>query len=69
MVHDLASVTILAPTCREADGWATACMVLGPEAAMELIERREDLEGYLLVREGEDYVGKASSGFPELLYP
>lgn len=67
--HDLASVTILAPTCREADAWATACMVLGAEQAMAVIEGQEDLECFLLVREGEDYVGKTSSGFPELQYP
>ncbi len=29
--HNLASVTVLAPTCAEADGWATALNVLGPE--------------------------------------
>ena len=67
--HDLASVTILAPTCRQADAWATACMVLGAESALAVIEGQEDVECFLLVRTGEDYVGKRSSGFPELQYP
>jgi thiamine biosynthesis lipoprotein len=67
--HDLASVTVLAPTCREADAWATACMVLGADAALAIIESYEDLECYLLVHDGEDFVGRTSSGFPELTYP
>lgn len=67
--HDLASVTILAPTCREADAWATACMVLGAEAALPLIESLDGIECYLLVQEGEGFVGRTSSSFPKLLYP
>lgn len=36
---DILSVTILAPTCTEADGFATACMVMGSEKAKSMIER------------------------------
>lgn len=67
--HALASATILAPTCREADAWATACMVLGAEAALPLIEGLDGIECYLLVKEGDGFVGRLSSGFPELHYP
>lgn len=48
--HDLASATVIAPTCAEADGLATATMVLGPIEGLELLEALEGVEGYLLVR-------------------
>lgn len=64
--HDLASVSILAPTCLEADALATACMVLGPEEALALIERLDGIEIFLLVREGESFCEQKSSGFPEI---
>lgn len=34
--NDVASVTVLAPTCMVADAWATALMVMGPEAGLEM---------------------------------
>ena len=50
--HDLLSATVVAPTAAEADALATACMVLGPEAAKELILSRPELEGYLITATG-----------------
>lgn len=50
--HDLLSATIVAPTAAEADALATACMVMGEEAAREFILGREDIEGYLISSEG-----------------
>jgi len=64
--HGLASVSILAPTCLEADALATACMVLGPEKALALIERLDGVEIFLLVRDGESFLEQKSSGFPEI---
>ncbi len=49
----LLSASVLAPNCATADAYATACMVVGPERALELVEANPDLEGYFLVR-GED---------------
>ena len=49
----LTSVTILAPTCAEADAWATAIFVLGLEAGLALLEQQPELEG-LLLYETED---------------
>lgn len=46
----LLSASILAPNCATADAYATACMVVGPERALELVNAREELEGYFLVR-------------------
>ena len=48
-----ASVTIVARTCAETDAWATALMVLGPQAGSELA-RRLHLDALFLLREGKD---------------
>ncbi len=46
-----ASVTVLAPTCAEADAWATALMVTGPEAGTALATR-QGLSVLFLMRDG-----------------
>lgn len=58
--HNLASVTVIAATCAEADGWATALNVLGPEQALQTAER-EGLAVYLLVRDGDGFTGIMST--------
>ena len=45
----LLSASVLAPDCATADAYATACLVLGPEAALELINGLPELEGYFIV--------------------
>jgi len=56
-----ASVTVVAQTCAQADGWATALMVLGAEAGADLARQRgldvvfllrDDKAGYLSVGVG-----------------
>lgn len=49
----LLSASVIAPDCATADAYATACMVVGPERALAIVENNPDLEGYFLVR-GED---------------
>ena len=44
-----ASVTVLAPSCAEADAWATALMVAGPEAGAALAAR-QGLDALFLIR-------------------
>jgi thiamine biosynthesis lipoprotein len=39
VAHELASVTVLHPSCALADGYATALMVLGPERGRAVAER------------------------------
>lgn len=51
--NDLLSATIIAPTCALADGYATACMVLGVEGAKELIEKIDDIEAVLFYTDNE----------------
>jgi len=47
--HHLVSATVVAPTCAEADAWATAMMVLGPEQGLDLANAN-NLAVYLLVK-------------------
>lgn len=46
--HNLLSATIIAPSGAEADAIATACMVMGPQAAKDYILAHSDIEGYLI---------------------
>lgn len=39
LIKSPASVTVIAPTCAEADAWATAFMVLGPDKGGDLAQR------------------------------
>lgn len=58
--HHLVSVTVLAPTCMDADAYATALTVMGPDAALAFAEQKQ-LPVLLVVREGEQFVERASS--------
>ncbi len=57
--HNLLSATIVAPTAAEADAIATACMVMGTQAAKQFINAQSHIEGYLI---SDDEVW-ASEGF------
>ena len=48
--HALASVSVAAPHCGDADAWATALMVLGPEHGYALAQQR-GLAAHFIVRE------------------
>jgi len=48
----VASVTVFAPTCMQADAWATVLMVLGEEAGPSFARAR-GIHAIFLVREGE----------------
>jgi len=50
----VASVTVIAPHCIQADALATALMVMGSEKGLDLIESLPDVEVMLILREGED---------------
>ena len=52
VTHGLASVTIVAGTCAEADAWATALSVVGPSDASALA-KREGLNSLLITRSEE----------------
>ncbi len=62
----LLSASILASDCATADAYATACMVVGPERALKLVEANPELEGYFLVRGANgDLETVKSSGLTE----
>ena len=51
---NLLSVTIIAPTCAEADAMATACMVMGLEKASKMIGQESSLDAcFVYTEEGE----------------
>ena len=48
--HDLASVSVIHPSCAWADGYATALLVLGPEKALALAQEKK-LAVMLIIRD------------------
>jgi thiamine biosynthesis lipoprotein len=65
---NLLSASILAKDCATADGFATACMVLGLDAAFTLINMQPDLEGYFIYSDNEGLLhARATKGFTSLL--
>jgi FAD:protein FMN transferase len=64
--HALASVSVVADNCMEADALATALMVLGPDDAYNFAAERE-LPALLIVREGNRFVERATPQFAQLL--
>ena len=60
--HALASVTLLADTCAEADAWATALMVLGDKQGLELANRL-GLAVYMLSRDNGEFTVSYSKTF------
>lgn len=55
VVSNLLSATIVAPTAALADGYATACMVLGLDKAKRLLDSVPELEGYLVYSQGQEF--------------
>lgn len=49
---DILSASVIAPSCMEADAMATACMVMGSEAAMEMLDH-EGLAGAFILYTGD----------------
>jgi thiamine biosynthesis lipoprotein len=52
IANDVASVTVLAPTCMAADAWSTALTVMGVDAGLPIAEQR-GLAARYLVRDGD----------------
>jgi len=46
--HNILSATVLAPTCAEADAFATSFMVLGLDGAREVLGRHPELQVYFI---------------------
>ncbi len=50
--NSLASVTVIGESSRQADALSTACMCLGEEAGMALIESLDGLDAIMITRDG-----------------
>lgn len=57
--RDIASMTVIGPSVYEADRFATAAFAMG-QSGIEFIEKREDLEGYMIDNKG---IATMTSGF------
>ena len=62
--HSLAAVSIVAPTCMEADALATAVLVMGDQKGYDWC-LAEDVAAMFLVRQGEQIVQRATPSFQE----
>ena len=63
--HSLLSATVVSSTCMRADALATACMVLGADEALAMIERAGDASCYLIVAQKDSLVTITSSNWIE----
>ncbi|MCR5819785.1 MAG: FAD:protein FMN transferase [Bacteroidaceae bacterium] len=62
--HSLLSATVFAPTCAEADAFATSFMVLGLDSAKQILSSRPSLRAYLIYADEKgDYQVFASPDF------
>ena len=63
VTHNLLSATIVAEDALTADAYATYCMVVGLEESIQLLQKREDLEGCLIYDEEGIFKTWCSDGF------
>ena len=61
--HRTASVSVIAPPV-DADGWATALLVLGAEAGVQVADREKIAARFLIGEEGGKFSTVTSKGWP-----
>ncbi|RPI03424.1 MAG: FAD:protein FMN transferase [Calditrichaeota bacterium] len=66
ITHNLASITVIHPSCMWADAYATAIDVLGPTKGMELAEK-ENLPIFMVVKEAQGFSEIANASFKSLI--
>ena len=64
----IASVSIIAPLCADADALATTLMLLSKEEGLKLIESVKDAEAYIIYLEGDNLYTEQSPGFKKYIY-
>ena len=64
--HSLLSATVVSRSCMRADALATACMVLGAEEALAMIDRAGDAACYLIVAENDSLCVIQSAKWAEM---
>ena len=50
----IASATVVASNCMDADALATALIIMGAESGLQFIEKLDGVEAFLILREGDD---------------
>ena len=65
--HSLLSATVVSSSCMRADALATACMVLGADQALELMENAGDAACYLIVAQNDSLVTLTSANWAEMI--
>lgn len=64
VISNVASVSVFASNCTDADGIATALFVMGAEEGLKWVEQQPGIEALFLVRgQGGEIIEKNSSGF------
>ncbi|AWX16103.1 thiamine biosynthesis protein ApbE [Mergibacter septicus] len=66
ILHRLASISVIAPSCMTADGYATGLYVLGADKALEIAEQ-QNLAIYLIIMTDKGFEVKMSSAFKKIL--
>ena len=60
-------VTVIAPTCMEADALATACMVMPADDAIAMIESLPTVSALFVTADGDKLISIPTSRFPKLI--
>lgn len=69
-INEILGITVIAPTCMEADAWATAFMIMGKDAALSYANQRDDLEILLFTSDKEgQFIKHQSKGFEQYESP
>ena len=59
--HELIAVNAFAPTARDADAWATALMILGPEEGMKMAEKMDMVARFCILKDDEFLILKSTA--------
>ena len=65
--HSVLSATVVSSSCMRADALATACMVLGAEEALQMMERAEDAACYLIVAQNDSLMTLTSPKWKKMI--
>ncbi len=61
--NNLLSASVVAPTCGEADAYATVLMVVGLDSAKRMLQLHPELDALLIYAEGVEFKTYATPGF------
>ncbi len=64
---DVLSATVVAPTCMEADAYATALMAMGSEKAIQLLEEQDEIFALLYIAKQDEIEVFVSNGLEQFL--